>query len=436
MARGLITMSGNELDKLEIVQKIVDGKLKQKAAAEMLGITPRQIRRLLKNYKSEGAEGLLSKHRGKRSNRRHRDEFKENIMHHVQAEYSDFGPTLAAEKLLERQQLAVNKETLRQWMIESTLWKGKHRKTGVIHQQRARRPCFGELVQIDGSPHDWFEGRAPKCCLLVFIDDATSRLLSLRFEDVETTSGYFEATRSYIKQYGRPVSFYSDRHGIFRINIPEAESGTGETQFSRAMRELGIKVICANSPQAKGRVERANKTLQDRLVKELRLRNINDIDAANAYLPEFMEAHNKHFSQAPLNSVDAHRRELPSDDVLDLIFSFQETRTLSKNLEMSYKNIIYQIQTVGKGYQMRHAKITVYDNKQGTIKLMYKGKNLDFLTIDKKKRAVMISDSKQINAVVEQKIKHDGRSRGNKPRADHPWKEYEKISLKSQKIAA
>ena len=269
-------------------------------------------------------------------------------------------------------------------MIEAGLWKKKSRKHAVIHQQRARRSCLGELVQIDGSPHDWFEGRRGRCCLLVFIDDATSQLLQLRFEETETTQGYFRAAREYFKHHGRPLAFYNDKHGIFRVNRAEAKTGTGETQFGRVMRELGVKIICANSPQAKGRVERANGTLQDRLVKELRLQEINDIDSANAFLPAFMEDYNKRFAATAANATDAHRKTLPKESVLDLIFTLQCQRTLSKNLELSYNNIIYQVKTSGKSYGMRYAKVTVCDNEKGQVTLIYKHKILSYEIFDKK----------------------------------------------------
>ena len=323
-------MSGQEIDRLEVVQKMDARLLSRQTGAQQLGLSMRQTIRLLKGYRQLGVSALISKRRGKTGNRQHDHTLKHKVIEQVKAHYVDFGPTLASEKLKERHQIQINKETLRQWMIEAGLWKKKSRKHAVIHQQRARRSCLGELVQIDGSPHDWFEGRRGRCCLLVFIDDATSQLLQLRFEETETTQGYFRAAREYFKHHGRPLAFYNDKHGIFRVNRAEAKTGTGETQFGRVMRELGVKIICANSPQAKGRVERANGTLQDRLVKELRLQEINDIDSANAFLPAFMEDYNKRFAATAANATDAHRKTLPKESVLDLIFTLQCQRTLSK----------------------------------------------------------------------------------------------------------
>jgi hypothetical protein len=200
-------------------------------------------------------------------------------------------------------------------MIAEQLWKARKAKKVVVHQLRARRACFGELVQIDGSPHDWFEGRAPACVLLVFIDDATGKLLQLQFVDCESFLTYAQGTQGYLRQYGKPVAFYSDKHGIFRVNQRSVGAGEAITQFGRAMQELDIQIICANTPQAKGRVERVIQTLQDRLPKEMRLRGIASRAAGNAYLPEFMQDFNQRFGEEPRSTVDAHRPLMPQDDL-------------------------------------------------------------------------------------------------------------------------
>ena len=193
----------------------------------------------------------------------------------IYRQYPDFGPTLAHEKLTEKHGLDLSRETVRQLMITEGLWKPKKAKKLVVHQMRERRACLGELVQIDGSPHPWFEERGPTCNLLVYIDDATGRLMELYFTPGETTFSYFAATERYLARFGKPVAFYSDKNSIFKVNIKNALTGTGMTQFGRAMKELDIKIICANTPQVKGRVERAIQILQDRLVKEMRLRDIS-----------------------------------------------------------------------------------------------------------------------------------------------------------------
>lgn len=347
--KGLLTMSTKEVERLSTIQRVIDKKITQVIASEHLGLTVRQVKRLVKQYKRDGALGLISRQRGQPSNRKYTLAKIEAIKQLIETHYYDFGPKFAAEKLIELHGIKVSKETLRQWMIEWGLWKAKRKKSVQLHPLRDRRPCFGELVQIDGSPHDWFEGRGPECCLLVAIDDATSRLCSLHFEPSETTAGYFKLMRQYIAVHGLPLATYNDKHGIFRINLPNAHEES-ETQFGRAMRQLDVEIICANTPEAKGRVERANQTLQDRLIKEMRLRGICDIESANAYLPIYIKEHNARFAVEPLNSENVHRIELPEPQVLDLIFSFQEDRKLTKNLELSYNNMIYQIKTNTKGY--------------------------------------------------------------------------------------
>jgi hypothetical protein len=234
----------------------------------------------------------------------------------VRQDYVDFGPTLAAEKLTERHGLAIGVETLRQWMMTDGLWIDRRRRLPSPHQPRRRRECLGELVQIDGSEHAWFEDRGPVCTLLAFVDDATSRIMLLRFVASESAFDYFRATRRYLETYGKPVAFYSDKHSIFRVNCKDAAGGDRITQFARALAELNIDIICANIPQAKGRVERAFGTLQDRLVNELRLANIASIAAANDWLPIFVADYNARFGRAPANSRDLHR-PLASTDNLD-----------------------------------------------------------------------------------------------------------------------
>ncbi len=284
MIKETVTMSHKELHRLQIIQE---------QAAARIGISIRQVKRLVQRYRNEGPSGLVSHRRGKRPNNSFSTEFRATVISLLKGRYADFGPTFACEKLREIHGLSLSVETLRKWMIEEGLWRERRRKIARIYQRRMRRPSYGELIQIDGSPHDWFENRGPRCTLIVFIDDATSALMALRFVPAETTRAYMETLRGYLNDHGVPLALYSDRHSIFRVNNPERE---GElTQFTRAIKTLGIEPIHANSPQAKGRVERANQTLQDRLVKEMRLQNISDIETANAWLPTFIEAYNNRF---------------------------------------------------------------------------------------------------------------------------------------------
>lgn len=339
---------------------------------------------------------------------------KQNILTLIKDKYADFGPTFLGEKLLENHNIAVSKETLRRLMINENIWQAKRQKIARVHQMRERRSCFGELIQIDGSPHDWFESRGNKCCLIVFIDDATDRIVSLRFAETETTAAYFEAAKAYITQYGLPVAFYSDRHSIFRVNTPGCDS---ETQFGRAVRELGIEIICARSAQAKGRVERANQTFQDRLVKEMRLLGISDIAAANAYLPEFMLKHNAKFAVAPQSDVDEHVKLIGNAN-LDLIFCYKTTRKLSHNLELSYCNVTYQIKTKTKGYRLRHAVVNVCEDLTGKVTITYQGKQLEYSCHTKQQKTAEIIGAKALNHKIDALVK----SR-YKPSATHPWRQ-------------
>ena len=257
----------------------------QKKGVEALGLSVRQIRRLRKKYEEKGAAGLR---RGKPSNNRLLAENRQQAIDLLHSLYADFGPTFAHEKLVEAHGLQLSAGSVRQIMISEKLWVPRKAKKIVAHQMRERRACFGELVQIDGSPHRWFEDRAPSCTLLVFIDDATGRLGELRFVKSESFFAYAEASKAYFERHGKPVALYSDKHSIFRVNQNSIGAGESLTQFGRAMQELDVAIICANTPQAKGRVERVNETLQDRLVKEMRLRGISDMDlGANKYLALF-----------------------------------------------------------------------------------------------------------------------------------------------------
>jgi len=307
-------------------------------------------------------------------------------------------------------------------MIQEGFWKGKSRRKRVVHQQRMRRARRGELVQIDGSPHDWFEGRREKCCLLVWVDDATSQLLNLHFEEAETTQGYFYGMKEYLKKHGRPLCLYSDRHGIFRQNQGSDLKELDDPQFKRAMKELDIELICANSPQAKGRVERANGILQDRLVKELRLQGINDLETANAFLPKFIEDYNQRFAVVPQNPMDAHQSALPDDESLDFILSHQALRKLSKNLELSYRNVIYQIQSPQAGYRLRQSSILVSENGEGVVTLWREGKSLPYTTITKQQRRTDILSHKEKNHRVDQVVKAQHK-KAYKPPANHPWRQ-------------
>lgn len=395
-------MNQKEISRLEVIKRIMERKLRQTEASEKLEISYRQTKRLVRAYKTFGESGLLSKKRGHSSNRKFSEQIKQETKSLICENYIDFGPKFASEKLEEKHNIRISRETLRKWMIEWDIWKTKRRRKIQIHQQRRRRSCFGELVQIDGSPHAWFEDRGKPCCLIVFIDDATSKIVSLQFFPVENTRAYFESCKQHIKKHGRPMFYYSDKHSIFRVNHKEALSGTGETQFGRAMRELGIQVINANSPQAKGRVERHNRTLQDRLVKELRLRNISDIATANRFLETFTDEYNKKFGKMPANNVDMHRKDVSNED-LDSILVEKHLRKLSKNLEINFEGKIYQIilEKGQIGYGLRHAQVTLYRDANSEIKIWYRNRFLSFKEFKRSNEPSKIVSSKEIDAFLD-----------------------------------
>jgi transposase len=411
----LITMSKQEISRLEVMVRIKEKRLSQKDAGRILGISTRQVKRLWRAYRQKDAQGLISQRRGKPSNNRLDAGIIQQSLDLIKKKYEDFGPTLVHEKLTEVEGLPISRESVRKIMIAEKIWKPRRAKQSPVHQMRERRACFGELVQIDGSDHAWFEERGPKCTLLVFIDDATGQLLELRFVLRETFFAYCEASRHYFERYGKPVTFYSDKHGIFRVNQEQTiGTGSGLTQFGRAMQELEVEILCASSPQAKGRVERANQTLQDRLVKEMRLRGISDMATGNDYLSEFREDYNRRFAVVPRSQHDAHR-PLSKHENLDHILTRQEFRTLSKNLTLQYKKIIYQIQTKRPDYALRNAKVMVRQNAQGEITILYKQRPLEFTIFHKPERQAEVVDCKNLNY---QNLQPKA------PAVDHPWRQY------------
>jgi transposase len=408
-------MSDKEITRLEVMQRLKDKRLTQEEAARMLKLSIRQIKRLYRVYRSEGAKGLISARRGKESNNRLDAQVIQQATDLIYEHYRDFGPTLAHEKLVEVHRLKLSDESVRRLMIEEGLWKPKRAKKPPAHQMRERRACSGELVQIDGSDHDWFEGRGPRCTLLVYIDDATGHLGELWFVLEETYFAYGEASRHYFERYGKPVAFYSDKHGIFRVNQPRHMGlSSGLTQFGRAMDELDIQIICANSPQAKGRVERANQTLQDRLVKELRLRGISDIDSANVFLPEFREDFNRRFAVQPRSNHNAHRPLLKTDN-LGRILTVQETRTLSKNLTVQYNKVIYQIQSNRPDYTLRNAQVTACENAKGDVTILYKNQPLVYTIYQRPTRQAEVVDTKTLDRQIKAP---------KPPASNHPWRQY------------
>jgi len=416
-------MSQKEAKRGQVMEQLLAGKIDQKEAGTILAIGVRQIKRILRRYRTSGLPGLISNKRGQVSNRRVDETIRATAIKMIGKHYLDFGPTLAAEKLAERHDIPLSVETVRQIMIAAGYWKPKKGAAICVHPMRERRARLGELVQIDGSPHDWFEGRADRCTLLVFIDDATGKLLQLRFAPTETTLGYMHILHDHIETHGLPVALYSDKHSIFRINAKGADPES-ETQFGRATRELGIECIHANSPQAKGRVERANQTLQDRLPKEMRLAGIPDIATANNWLPGFIASFNQRFAVIPKDAADAHIAYPGSAEELTNILSVQTTKTLSKNLSFQHECNLIQVNISGTGLAMRGAKVTLHDHFDGTRALRWRNRKYTYTTLTKTQRKTAEADGKAINARVEEAIikRCTTGIKGHKPAACHPWR--------------
>ncbi len=409
----MLKMTLKEAERLSVMRQVDKKNLTLRKASEELGLSLRQTKRIRRRYKEEGEEGLISLKRGRESNRRISAEMKEKAMTCIKKKYPDFGPTLATEKLKEVEGIKVSEETVRKWLIQEGLWQAKRTKRKRIYQRRKRRSRFGELIQGDGSPHDWFEGRGEKCTLLQFVDDATSKTTAALFIKSETTEGYLELLKKHLEKYGRPLALYVDKHSVFRVNRKELEKGVGITRFGKVVKDLEIELICAHSPQAKGRVERKNGVYQDRLIKEMRLRGISGIEEANKYLPEFLEGINKKFGREPEEKEDAHREWRKGDDV-ERIFASKEERVLSKNLTLQYKGVLYQINTKTP-HRMKHGKVEVIEREGKPIEIEYQGVKLRYqkwseVVYEKPK----VLDHKQMETW--------GIRKAPKPKRHHPWR--------------
>jgi transposase len=403
-------MSQKEADRLHVMKLLFNNDITQKKAASMMGLSKSQTIRIKKAYKLFGSRGLISKRRGMPSPNKIPDEILQEAISIINEKYFDFGPTFACEKLNEKHNIKISVETVRKLMIKERLWKDRKHKQVIVHQMRARRSRFGELIQIDGSYHYWFEDRADKCCLLVFIDDATSKITTARFCNHETTEDYINALQDHLNTYGKPKSIYSDKHQIFKVNNKKKISREKITHFGSVLKSLDIDLICANSPQAKGKVERANGILQDRLIKEMRLKNISSIEEGNLFLKEYLQEHNEKFSKDPLCSEDAHR---PLKEDLTEIFAHREQRKLSKDLIFQYGGDLYQIEPEIASFGMKHAFVTVI-NKQGNIEVKYRDQSLEYKKYSQVEYQGRVIDKKAIDTWINKKPR-----RINKY---HPWR--------------
>lgn len=378
-----LNMSGGDIDRLGVIRSILDGEMTWGIGAQTLDLSERQIGRLCAQVRLEGNRGILHGLRGRPSNNSHDPELLGktlSALHNPQ--WHDFGPVFCLHKLKALYGIVLGEGTVRKLMISTNLWE-PHRRGRRHRAWRERRPCVGMLVQLDGSDHDWFEGRGPRCVLIIYIDDATSRILYGEFVHVEDTLTLMSTTRAYLTRFGRPVAFYVDKDGIYKVNRQatveeELQDEQPMSQFTRAMAELGIEMIFAHSPQAKGRVERSFDTHQDRLVKELRLRWIGAIEQANRYLwDEYIPEHNARYAVDPADPIDVHKPLLPAHD-LDSILSIQIDRQIQNDFTVRHLNHFFQLEAQQMVRIRRKAKLSVQQRLDGTTHIVFKGQRLKF----------------------------------------------------------
>lgn len=409
--RDRIVVRQKELRRLHVIKKIEEGVLSHTEAAEIISLSERQIRRIVKRIREEGDGGIVHRSRGRESNRKLPQKLKERLIALYLEKYEGFGPTLLTEKLQETEGIKLSDETVRNWLIEGGHWKRKRQRKN--HRQwRPRKAYRGEMIQMDGSHHDWFEGRGAKCVLMGYIDDATGKVYG-RFYGYEGTIPAMDSFKRYIRKHGIPMSVYMDKHTTYKSpadpTIEEELAGIEPlSEFGRALTELGVKLIHANSPQAKGRVERLFKTLQDRLVKEMRLRGIRCIEEANKFLESYLLSYNKRFSVKASEPQDLHR-EIPKGLNLDEILCIRTERTLRNDNTVAHNKKLYQVKEAVKG-----AKVVVEDRINGAMFITYNGIRLPYMPI-------LGRPPKQ-----ESPAKKRRQPKPLPPAADHPWRETNK----------
>jgi transposase len=411
--KDIVRMSIKEIKRLHLIQTHIENKLKQTEVAKILGLSTRQIRRIVRRVTKEGERGIIHRGRGRASNRRFDQKIREEALRLYKKHYSDFGPTLASEKLLERDGISLSDETLRLWLIEEKIFY-KRRKPRAHRKWRERKQHKGEMIQIDGSHHDWLEGRGPYLVLMGYIDDATGNVFG-RFYPYEGTIPVLDSFKRYIKKNKIPVSVYLDKHTTYKARRKatideELNNCPPRSQFERAMAELGVRVIHANSPQAKGRIERLFKTFQDRLIKEMRLAGVGTMEEANRFLNRYFPAYNRRFSVVPAKGLDLHR-SIPSEINLNSVLSIKEERVVRNDWTISYKNNLYQILE-----KVRVKKVTVEEWVSGGIHVSSKGRALHFKKINRRSQ-------KKVSKIKWHK------SRAHPPKEGHPWKSHYKAEV-------
>lgn len=410
---GHLLMSAKERQRLLTIERVMHDEMTLAEAARCLGLSYRQIQRLASRYRAEGDKGLVHKARGQPSSRRKPQEFRASVLNLYRERYSDFGPTLAAETMAERDRIEVNSETLRQWLIQAGLWQA--RKQRLKHRTwRRRKECFGELVQLDGSVHDWFEDRGPRCFLMSMVDDATGTA-HLQFAEEETTLAAMQVLEGWIIKYGIPAELYSDKKMVYRTQrrptlMEELSAKEPKTQFGRACEQLGITLRYAHSPQAKGRVERKHGVCQDRLVKALRLEGICDLVRANAFLPKWLGGFNRQYAKAPQSRADLHR-PLPQELSLQSVFCRHEERTIQKDWTVRFDNRWLQI-LKDKGHPLpKSGSLVVVENRRdGALCLRYKDQPLAFRELEHRPTRHPAIKARAAPAPP------------RPPKEDHPWR--------------
>ena len=402
-----ITMSMKELKCVHVIRQVMERRLTQVQAGTLVGLTARHVRRLIQRVEREGDQGLAHRGRGKPSNRQIPEKVKAKALKLYAQRYGDVGPTLAAEKLAERHGIAISAETVRGWLRDAGIDHFTRRKR-PHRAWRARKAHPGELIQLDGSHHDWLEGRGPRGVLMAYIDDASSRV-SARFYEYEGTIPAMDSFTRYIRQHGIPLALYTDRHTTYRATgeptVAQQLAGeTPQSQFERALAELGVTLIHAHSPQAKGRVERLFKTLQDRLVKDLRLAGIATIAAANRFLETWLPRHNQRFAVPPAQAADLHRPR-PAGCDLDRLLCLKTTRCLRKDFTIAHQGRLYQIHDT-----VRAPHVLVEERIDGTMRITHQGRPLGFHAIAS--RPMKAAEAKKVP-----RPRHPVT-----PRPDHPWR--------------
>jgi hypothetical protein len=405
----IIMIRQGELKRLHVIQKVLERVIKQVEAAEILSLSGRQIRRIVKRIRCEGGRGIVHQSRGRPSNRRTPDKVKNKVIRLYRAQYKDFGPTLASEKLSERDGIGISDETLRRWLLEAGDWK-RSRKGRKHRQWRERKHHYGEMVQIDGSHHAWFEERGPGCVLMGYIDDATGKVFA-RFYDYEGSLPAMDSFKCYSKKYGLPMKVYLDKHTTYKSTArPTIQDELNQveplSQFERALKELGVEVLHAHSPQAKGRIERLFRTFQDRVVKEMRLRGIRTLEEANQFLEEYLPLYNRRFSVCPKGKDNFHR-PLPKGLILDTILCIKTERSLRNDFTVAHNRKLYQIDDTVKA-----SKVMVQERADGSMIMTHKGRSLRF---------------KEITERPPREKKEPVVARRRKPYippTDHPWRRF------------